>query len=1175
MEESVEESLDGSSIKPVSSLRSQFEQMSKTNSNPTSTPRAVSPKPQSPLVRAGDSVKSFPGIQDSTKIFGENQYTRGRKEAPVDTGGLHPRRISSNTNVSPSPTRGFRPKPTVSVPPEVTIQPPLSPPKGKSLNLNLSNAAAYLSAETPTSASSGGSSPRHFRIPSRPHTPLLEHGKPSGFPKSQPPSPPPPRRSGEFRRDSATTLPPPINRADKPKIGSKSMALGPIYGAVALEPGPPRASLEKSSPFSTPPGSDRSTPEHEVAQPVAPPRPKPRNIPDTTAVTANPQMAFEPPPAHHTVVSKRKDQELNGAGRGRISPQSTGEQRPALPTRPQTTFEAQKRMLPPPPPRPSIDRKRPNLSAEISTEAIPIASNPKRISSVPITQAQTPPRTHGRSNTVGKFSDRAPAEFRASLESTTHQESVAPSTSYIAQTLNSDKSEYPDTFNANRRLPVHKQGVREISCKGDLPRFLDVCGEFVCVAGSKSTRVWSLLNGEQIMCIPHAEGVKTISIAFKPVADPHDEGCILWLGNNIGDIVEIDIASQSEMAVMNSAHTRRDVTQMLKYMNEIWTFDDSGTFHVWGPDKSYREPSRSFRVPKGQSFSMVVGDELWHATGKDIRVFIPTGSVQFQVLARPFGQPNAGEIISGATIRSQPDRVYFGHTDGKVSIYTRDYRFVGLVSISVYKITSLVGVGDYLWASFSTGIILVYDTTQTPWMVKKYWRAHNDPIVRMTGDLSSCWTLGRSHVVSLGQDNMIRIWDGLLQDDWIENQMRSKEAEFCAFQPLNALVMTWNAGASTPFNLQHSDRDASFFQNLFQNTDRPDILVFGFQELVDLEDKSRTAKSFFKSKKKDPNTDQEHMGHQYRNWRDHLAKCLDSYYPHEIYHLLHSASLVGLFTCIFVRSPLGERIRNVSAQEIKRGMGGVYGNKGSLVIRFLIDDTSICLFNCHLAAGQSQTKDRNTDITAILDATIFPAERDQIARQDSYVSGGDGMMIMDHEICILNGDLNYRIDTMGRDTVVNAIKSNNLSRLLERDQLLASKRKNPWFKLRAFDELPITFAPTYKYDVGTDRYDTSEKKRAPAWCDRILYRGGDRIKQFDYQRHELWLSDHRPVTGLFEITTKTIDPQRREQAWEECRKALADMKEKHGKDEMLYYLTYIAGFDAATSSNLIREKAKN
>jgi hypothetical protein len=32
-----------------------------------------------------------------------------------------------------------------------------------------------------------------------------------------------------------------------------------------------------------------------------------------------------------------------------------------------------------------------------------------------------------------------------------------------------------------------------------------------------------------------------------------------------------------------------------------------------------------------------------------------------------------------------------------------------------------------------------------------------------------------------------------------------------------------------------------------------------------------------------------------------------------------------------------------------------------------------------------------------------------------------------------------------------------------------------------YSEGPLLFRPTYRYDFGTDNYDTSEKMRIPAW----------------------------------------------------------------------------------------------
>ena len=71
--------------------------------------------------------------------------------------------------------------------------------------------------------------------------------------------------------------------------------------------------------------------------------------------------------------------------------------------------------------------------------------------------------------------------------------------------------------------------------------------------------------------------------------------------------------------------------------------------------------------------------------------------------------------------------------------------------------------------------------------------------------------------------------------------MQDHESEYCSFREVSALVVTWNAGASTPGHLRHEASGQAFFSDVVKQADRPDILCFGFQELVDLEDKRLTA----------------------------------------------------------------------------------------------------------------------------------------------------------------------------------------------------------------------------------------------------------------------------------------------------------------------------------------------
>ncbi|KAI7516227.1 hypothetical protein KC317_g23523, partial [Hortaea werneckii] len=150
---------------------------------------------------------------------------------------------------------------------------------------------------------------------------------------------------------------------------------------------------------------------------------------------------------------------------------------------------------------------------------------------------------------------------------------------------------------------------------------------------------------------------------------------------------------------------------------------------------------------------MVVGNHLWYATGKDLRIFNPGAATdgEFQVTRHALTPPGTGDITSGAMLSHQPDLVYLGHSNGKVSVYNRkDFSCQVVVNVSVYKLNSLVGVGEYLWAGYNTGMAYVYDTSTVPWTVKKDWQAHERHVSTIVADSSALWKLDRLHVITLG-----------------------------------------------------------------------------------------------------------------------------------------------------------------------------------------------------------------------------------------------------------------------------------------------------------------------------------------------------------------------------------------------------------------------------------------
>ena len=67
---------------------------------------------------------------------------------------------------------------------------------------------------------------------------------------------------------------------------------------------------------------------------------------------------------------------------------------------------------------------------------------------------------------------------------------------------------------------------------------------------------------------------------------------------------------------------------------------------------------------------------------------------------------------------------------------------------------------------------------------------------------------------------------------------------------------------------------------------------------------------------------------------------------------MDSKSMVGCFILLIVKSELAHKVRGLNSCRIKTGMGGNAGNKGAVVLRLSIDDTSLMFINCHLQSGR-------------------------------------------------------------------------------------------------------------------------------------------------------------------------------------------------------------------------------
>ncbi|KAF2792963.1 phosphatase family protein-like protein [Melanomma pulvis-pyrius CBS 109.77] len=257
------------------------------------------------------------------------------------------------------------------------------------------------------------------------------------------------------------------------------------------------------------------------------------------------------------------------------------------------------------------------------------------------------------------------------------------------------------------------------------------------------------------------------------------------------------------------------------------------------------------------------------------------------------------------------------------------------------------------------------------------------------------------------------------------------------------------------------------------------------------------------------------------------------------YELVAEQQLIGLLLLIYASPAVFPHIKSVSTTSVGTGLMGYMGNKGAVTARMVLGETTRLVFiNSHLAAGADKVAldRRNWDAGQVVSRTRFDPIVDSMG-----LSQGQGERIGEEDFAFWFGDLNYRLEGMPGDDVRRLLtihtvdldsersqkRSSNsndsgyaskisadtedsadsdldtvplppdldpaslqttITSLLPHDELQQQQKAGKAFH-DGWDEGPIRFLPTYKYDIGkVGVFDSSEKRRCPSWCDRILYR---------------------------------------------------------------------------------------
>ncbi|KAL3507024.1 hypothetical protein ACH5RR_032406 [Cinchona calisaya] len=485
-------------------------------------------------------------------------------------------------------------------------------------------------------------------------------------------------------------------------------------------------------------------------------------------------------------------------------------------------------------------------------------------------------------------------------------------------------------------------------------------------------------------------------------------------------------------------------------------------------------------------------------------------------------------------------------------------------------VLSLCTYGSRVWVGYVSGMVQIFDLEGN---LIASWVAHNGPVIKMV--------VGNGYIFSMANHGGVRGWN-IASPGPIDNILRPELAEkedlYTRQENLRILVGTWNVGQG------RASQDA-LMAWLGSAVSDVGIVVVGLQEV-----EMGAGFLAMSAAKETVGLEGSSVGQW---WQDAIGKTLDE---GSAFERVGSRQLAALLIAIWVRKALRTHVGDLDVAAVACGLGRAIGNKGGVGLRLRVFDRIMCFTNCHFAAHLEAVNRRNADFDHIFRTMAFSRSSNLLNNAAAGVSSAAQMLrstnatainpedgkpdLADADLVMFFGDFNYRLFGISYDEARDFVSQRSFDWLREKDQLRAEMKAGKVFQ--GMREALIRFPPTYKFErgkPGLGGYDSGEKKRIPAWCDRVLYRDNRAapaeecslecpvvasIIQYEAIM-EVTESDHKPVRCKLNVEISHVDRSIRRQEFGKILESNANFRSC--LDELLYVPETIVSTDRIVLQN--------